>query len=210
MKKITNVFEDRYGGAVLVYEDGSTERLTRETFKENSYKFDYLPGVSAMLGQWTHEEDNEREKRENRERCKRIAEELDELAGGVAYKCPHCCEAVDRDEVEESEHENEDGETVCTCPNCGAELGDVEELEEYSLYDYFSDCLDIEYRIDSDGDLRGVSVMVSCGGPNIFVDTEKNAVRLYWWGNYAEYPIDSTTGAAIDEIFTEYYEMLRG
>ena len=205
MKKVTNIFEDKYGGAVIVREDGRAERLTRAEFKERAEEFKDVAGVSGMLGQWIHEEENAREERESFERCKRIADELEDLASGAGRKCPHCGEAVDPNEVKASEHEDEEGNTVYTCPACGRALDD---LDEYTLCDYFYDCYDVEYRCDASGEYRSVSVMIACGGPNIYIDTALGAVCLYWWGNTAQYNIDSDTVAAIDEIFEEYFNSL--
>lgn len=49
--------------------------------------------------------------------------------------------------------------------------GNVNEEDEcQSLYDYFDDVYDIEYRIDGEGNYKSVSLMIACGGPNIYVD----------------------------------------
>lgn len=62
MKKVTNIFEDRAGGALIVREDGSAERMTRAEFKERA------------------------EERGSREWCKRIADELEDLASGAGRR----------------------------------------------------------------------------------------------------------------------------
>lgn len=77
--------------------------------------------------------------------------------------------------------------------------------EPESLYSYFEDCLDIEYRISGDGTYRSVEICVACGGPGIYVDTGSNNVKLFWGGDRAEWSIRSETGDMIDEIFEEYY-----
>ena len=147
----------------------------------------------------------ERTDRENREQCKRISDELDAYAQGRAYRCPECGEVIEIDDLDELETENEDGCTVYRLP-CGCET--EYEPEQLTLYDYFEDALDIEYRCDGRREYRSVSVMVACGGPNIYVDTDENAVLLYWWGDRARYSLDSDTAAAVDEWAEEYWNCL--
>lgn len=145
--------------------------------------------------------------RENRDHCRYIAETLDRYASGDLYKCPHCDEVHTMGDYEENEHENEDGCTCYTCPNCGEE---IEEycLEAVSMYDYFSDCYDIEYRCGSDREYRSVCIMVACGGPNIYIDTATKQVELYWWTDRASYPISYNTVEAVDAWAEEYWSCL--
>lgn len=149
----------------------------------------------------------EKTDRENRERCRRIAEDLEAYCSGDAYKCPHCGEVHDMEDYEETEHENEDGCTCYTCPNCGEEI-EEDDLEAVGVWDYFEDCLDIEYRCDARREYRSVRVMVTCGGPNIYIDTESKAVELYWWGDRASYFLLSDTVDAVDAWAAEYWECL--
>lgn len=142
---------------------------------------------------------------ENREHCKRIAEDLEAYANGDYYRCPHCERVHLMTEYEETEHENEDGETCYTCPNCGDEIVE-NELEACSVYDYFDgDIYDIEYCVGSDRKYRSVSIMVACGGPNIYIDTKRRAVLLYWWNESAEYPLTISTCDEIDAYFEELF-----
>lgn len=159
--------------------------------------------------QFIPETRQEQTDRENRETCRRIAEELEVYASGDAYKCPHCGEVHTMGEYEETEHENDDGYTCYTCPYCGEEI-EEDDLEAVSLYDFFEDCLDIEYRVSGRARdaLRSVQVMVTCGGPNIYIDTASKAVELYWWGDRASYPLLSDTVAAVDEWAEEYWSCL--
>lgn len=147
----------------------------------------------------------EQTNRENREHCKSIADTLELYTDGNGYKCPHCERVHTFSEYEETEHENENGETCYNCPNCGGEIVE-NDLESVSIYDYFDgDIYDIEYRIGSDRQYRSVSLMVACGGPNIYIDTKRKAVLLYWWTDFAEYPLTSSTCEAIDSYFEELF-----
>lgn len=163
--------------------------------------------AADILADIKREDDRQKEQDDARERCKAYAEELDAVANGDAYICPVCGEIITADELDESEHEDEDGATLCTCPHCGEEFA-ADEVEKASIYDYFNknDIYNIEYRVDAQNDLRSVEIMIACGGPNIYIDTAKNAILLYWWGTSAEYPIDSDTADALEE----YARELRG
>lgn len=84
--------------------------------------------------------------------------------------------------------------------------GNIDEKDEcQSLYDYFDDVCDIEYRIDGRGKYRSVRLMIACGGPNIYVDTNDAYVKLYWGSTYAKAPISYTASDEIDNIFEEIY-----
>lgn len=128
--------------------------------------------------------------RDNRNHCRRIAEDLEAYAEGRVYRCPDCEELLELPE---------DVGDKYRCPDCGS-VSNVDDLEQQGLYDYFSDCLGIEYRVSGRGtdDLRSVCVMVACGGPNIYIDTASKAVELYWWGDRASYPITSDAAAEVD------------
>jgi hypothetical protein len=76
------------------------------------------------------------------------------------------------------------------------------------LYDWAEDILDIEYRCGSDKELRSVQIMVTCGGPNIYVDTASKSVELYWWGDRASYPISYDAAAELDAWAEEYWRCL--
>lgn len=135
---------------------------------------------------------------ENREHCRQIAEDVEAYANGNVYRCPDCGEIIELpDDVGDKYR----------CPDCET-VHDVDDLEQLSLYDYFEDCLDIKYLIDSDRvTVHSVKIMVACGGPNIYVDTESHNVELYWWGNRASYPIDYDTCNEIDEWAQEMFSL---
>ena len=85
----------------------------------------------------------------------------------------------------------------------GGKVGKDDECQ--SLYDYFDDVYDIEYRIDGSGKYRSVRLMIACGGPDIYVDTDDSYVKLYWGNAQVSAPISYDTSDAIDDIFQEYY-----
>lgn len=131
---------------------------------------------------------------ENRAHCKHIADTIEAIANGELYRCPECGELI-------SEYqEDEDGFHMPCCCNVSAY-----EPEQETMLDYFSDAFDIEYRIGSDRNFRSVCLMVACGGPNIFVDTQAKEVQLYWWSDRASYPISTDAADAINEDFEMLY-----
>ena len=135
--------------------------------------------------------------KENRAHCKHIALEVEAYADGNVYRCPECNEIL---------HLPEDVGDKYRCPDCGT-VHDVTDLEQLGIWDYMTDILDIEYRCGSDKEYRSCKIMVACGGPNIYIDTAAALVKLYWWTDYAEYPISYNTRDAIDEWAEEYWNI---
>lgn len=131
--------------------------------------------------------------------CKAIADELAKIAEGNCYKCPMCDEIFEYDIEAYNESTKE-----YTCPHCGA-ISDVTEIEEYSLFNYFNDCLDITYYVDADKQYEGARICIAYGGPSIYIDTYEGKVKLYWWNEYAEADLWSDDCTAIDSIFMEIY-----
>lgn len=81
-----------------------------------------------------------------------------------------------------------------------------ENPETASWYDYFSDIFDIEYRVAADKEtLNSVKLCVAIGGPNIYIDTGDNLVKLYWYGEYAEAYIPYYISEQITKEFEELY-----
>ena len=141
-------------------------------------------------------------KNENREHCKYIAEKLDRIVNGELFICPECGEWISDDDgaVYDEMHD------AITCQHCNAEFNS-DDAEPVSLYDYFDgdSIYNLEWRLDSNKEYKSVSIMVACGGPNIYIDTGSCQVELYWWGDNAEYPISYETRDAIDEFFSELF-----
>lgn len=138
-------------------------------------------------------------KNENFETCKAIADDLYKIANGDMYKCPECGEMIPWSNAQYSDETN-----MYTCQHCH-DTYDADELEPYSILDYFANALDIEYYSSGRGadDYNGVRIMIACGGPNIFVDTRRGCVELFWWNEYARCDLWSETRDAIDEICSE-------
>lgn len=143
------------------------------------------------------ETEQERTDRENHEHCKRIAEELEQYTDGNVYRCTECGELCTIEEAED-----EDGFTVYKT-SCGCTLD--YEPDQMSAFDFIADALDIEVSCSLDREYRSARIMVACGGPNIYIDTARKAVELYWWTDRAEYPISSSAADALDEAIEELW-----
>lgn len=131
---------------------------------------------------------------ENREICKNYADDLEQHADGVVRTCEECRETVYiTDDV-----------PVYKCPCCG-NVADRDGYEQKTLYDYLVDCYDVEYRIGGDREYRSAEICIALGGPNVYVDTAENAVKLFWGGDRATYYISGSLSDEIDDICAEQY-----
>lgn len=147
-----------------------------------------------------HPESKAHELDENTRHCKHIAEELDEYVSGNVRRCPECGEEIRRDDW------GEIGEQF-KCPECG-HTTDPDEWEQLSVWDFLSDVYNVEFRVDSTKELRSVQIMVTCGGPNIYLDTASKDVELYWWTERARYPMSYDVVQALDDWAEEYWGCL--
>lgn len=109
-----------------------------------------------------------------------------------------------------------DKELKRMCEGIAAELRDVydgdaknEDGEDMTFWAYFEDVLDIEYSVSGDLEYRGVRLMVTCGGPNIWVDTRRGEVVGAWWTDSATAWIPREVCDAIDEVWEEYFNCYR-
>ena len=80
-----------------------------------------------------------------------------------------------------------------------------DDVEPASLFDYFNDMLDIDYVVDREKQFKGARIMVTCGGPNIFIDSYSGEVQLYWWTERATAVIPAEICEEINEVFREFY-----
>lgn len=138
---------------------------------------------------------------ENRKYCLHIRNELYAIQEGAIRICPHCQEYVRVDDFDDIT--SEDG--TITLP-CGCIIDEEDDAEQATMYDYFSDVYDITYYIGHDKGIRGVRLMVACGGPNVYVDTYRGMVELYWWTDYESICIDRSVCDEIDMTFEEIYQ----
>lgn len=126
---------------------------------------------------------------ENYKTCERIRDRLVAICEGRVFRCLECGAVVT------------DPEGVCRC----GEMEDMDEWEQVALFD--DDYIyDVEYRIGGDFEYRSVAVMVACGGPNIYVDTETRSVNLFWYSERATAWLPPEVVYEVDELYSETYE----
>jgi predicted RNA-binding Zn-ribbon protein involved in translation (DUF1610 family) len=134
---------------------------------------------------------------ENRQHCKHIAKTVEAYANGEYFRCPECGEEY---------HAPENLGDKFKCPHCG-DVIEFNDLEFLGIWDYMSDILDIDYVVSRDREYRSCKILVAWGGPNIYIDTASALVKLYWWTEYAEYPLSYEARDAIDEWAEEYWNI---
>jgi hypothetical protein len=85
------------------------------------------------------------------------------------------------------------------------EANDCEPGDPISAYDWLQDALDIQYIVTGSGEYLGARVLVAFGGPNIWVNTQEQTVKGYWWSDRATagYMIDSL---GLDDALAELWE----
>lgn len=81
---------------------------------------------------------------------------------------------------------------------------DIESEGEYSAFDYLQDALDIEYIVSSKKEYLGARVLVTFGGPNIWINTRTKTVEGYWWSDSATASFQDNLGLdeALEELFS--------
>ena len=65
--------------------------------------------------------------------------------------------------------------------------------------------LEVKYIVDNNLQYEGCILTISLGGPNIFLDTYTQEVRLFWGADYANYSIFKDELSTIDEVMEEVY-----
>ena len=151
-------------------------------------------------------------KEEHNKHCKDIAKNITDYADGIVYKCPFCGDEFEdnrklNDEQEYIADSDHDESGAMRCPWCGewVQFDDYTEdnyAEVCSLFDYFSDAYDFRVTrsgLSKDGDILGVEILIAFGGPNIWVDTLDQKVKLFWWGDRGEWDIPGYVCEQIDE-----------
>ena len=150
-------------------------------------------------------------KNENYEHVKGIALELEDIVNGYYKNVNGEPVKVETDDNGYNYLIDDNGDIYCETGSSleTDETFDLDDLEDYTVYDYFSDCFDIQWTLNSDFTYKAVRIMVACGGPNIYINTLSGDVELYWWTDSERYPMSTDVINAIDEYFEEYYECCR-
>jgi hypothetical protein len=83
---------------------------------------------------------------------------------------------------------------------------DLSKMDEETFYDYVTDVLDIEYRSSNEKEYRSVRLMVTCGGPNIYIDTSIRSVELFWSSTTLQVDLNEEICDRIDSIYSELWD----
>lgn len=180
--------------AMAAHRNGQPVDVAHVDFSRDSWDLVKLVTVHGAA-QAANKERNAAE--ENRQHCKHIALEAEAYADGAVHRCPDCGEEIRFPDNVGDKYR---------CPHCH-NVADVDEYEQLSIWDYMSDILDIDYVVSRDREYRSCKILVAWGGPNIYIDTASALVKLYWWTEYAEYPLSYEARDAIDEWAEEYWNI---
>lgn len=113
--------------------------------------------------------------------CQSIADTLSRYLNGEYY-CDDCGIWFKGDE----------------CPECKMNRDDCDDL-----YEYISDALDIKIVVDLRDYVYGCRITMGWGGPNIYIDTEKEEVQGYWGTDEIHIPLSSEMCNRIDELISD-------
>lgn len=83
--------------------------------------------------------------------------------------------------------------------------GFEEDGEERSMVDYLSDVIDYEITLNSRMEYRSCKVWVTLGGPNVWIDTAENEIKLAWSNERESIWLPSEICEEIDCYFEEFY-----
>ena len=86
---------------------------------------------------------------------------------------------------------------------------EIEGSEESPIMDWLEGILDFQWIVSSDKQtLLGARLLVSFGGPNIWVDTHRGIVEGYWWSDSAfdSFDTDTENARELDEYLNMIWE----
>lgn len=79
---------------------------------------------------------------------------------------------------------------------------DEGDCEKFSTIDYLEDALDIEIETSFSGEYRGARVLVTCGGPNTWIDTRGAYVESHWGSDSADWSVAREFCEALDDTIS--------
>ena len=121
--------------------------------------------------------------------------------------------------VDSIAHDLSNGVEYDYCPCCGSQefnqpcCDDYQSLQDDGTYkreikngfDYIHDALDIQYIVSGKSEYIAARILVSFGGPNIWINTQTQTVEGYWGSDtaFGYYYADKMD---IDDACREYWE----
>ena len=85
---------------------------------------------------------------------------------------------------------------------CKAHAEEITD-KKISVEDLMEGVYDIEWITFQDHSYKSARLLVAGGGPNIWVNLQRNVVQGYWWGDYCEHHFSDQIGldGYLEEIF---------
>ena len=74
---------------------------------------------------------------------------------------------------------------------------------EADVHQWMEGVYSIEWICHQDKTYKSARLMVAGGGPNIWVNLQRNVVQGYWWGDYCEHHFTDNLG--LDDYCEEMY-----
>lgn len=160
-------------------------KLAEDTESEFEAKEQAAKENAAKPKEKTLKERNE----EHRQYLLGIAHTIRDIAEGTLYK-------LDGEYVTDGEMES----------LIEAGKNEEDDFEPVTIYDYLAGVLDVTYYTTGrDGEYLGVRLMLTCGGPNVFLDTYRRTLELYWWNERATVDLLPNEANEVDAMWSELY-----
>lgn len=97
--------------------------------------------------------------------------------------------------------------------NCEYAAQEIEDIiksgDEERFADWTSDVLDIRYSIDGRFNYIAVRLTLTCGGPNIYLDTDSKEIEGYWGTNHCSTPVSDDVIGVVDKWYEDLFEEYR-
>lgn len=84
----------------------------------------------------------------------------------------------------------------------------AEELEAKGPHTFFEEheILDLEYTVDPSLGFRGASALITCGGPNVLINSYTGSVEIFWGYEETIWYLSADCKAAVEDYFREMYQ----
>ena len=89
------------------------------------------------------------------------------------------------------------------CKNMADSISDPDKNHQETASDWMENVYDIEWITYQDGRYKAARLLVAGGGPNIWVNLQRNVVQGYWAGDYCEHDFIDNLG--LDDYLAEMH-----
>ena len=89
--------------------------------------------------------------------------------------------------------------------SCASLVRTLERRSDADTQDLLDTALDIEFMINGRGDYIGARLLVTFGGPNIWIDTRFNRIEGYWGADQIH--LRFSDGNDLDELLEDAFTM---